>query len=167
MSDADSRPELQTRANAAQDDPAASSDVPPAALHPAGGTQEEPKRRRRSLAGGVSTVFALALIITSALAAWASTLDLPAWLIFLICCGAGLTVGTWLLNRHLRPITEVVQALGDGISSLKDNDFSIRLAVTRRDELGEVVALYNQAVGILREERSAIRQRELLLETAL
>ncbi len=135
---------------------------------PASGELETNHRGpRRSLAGGVTAVFAAALIVTAAVAALATSLGLPAWLTFLICCGAGLPFGAWLLNRHLRPVAEVVQALSDGISSLKDNDFSIRLAVTRRDELGELVAHYNQAVGILREERSAIRQRELLLETAL
>ncbi len=122
---------------------------------------------RRSLAGGVTAVFTAALVVTAAVAALVSALGLPAWLVFLSCCGAGLPAGAWLLNRYLREVTEVVRALGDGISSLRDNDFSIRLAVTRRDELGELVRAYNQAVGTLRDERAAIRQRELLLETAL
>ncbi len=122
---------------------------------------------RRSLAGSVALRFAGILILMAAIATGASQLDLPPWLTFLLCCGAGLPLGAWLLNRQLRPVTEVVQALSDGISSLKDNDFSIRLAVTRRDELGELVGSYNEAVAILRDERSAIRQRELLLETAL
>ena len=122
---------------------------------------------RRSLAGGVAALFAVVVVVIAALAAATSQLDLPAWLIFLLCCGGGLPLGLWLLNRHLRLVRDVVQALSDGISSLKDNDFSIRLAVTRRDELGELVGHYNETVAILRDERTAIRQREMLLETAL
>lgn len=121
----------------------------------------------RSLAGSIATLFLAVVVVVATLAAAASRLDLPAWMVFLICCGAGLPLGWWLLDRYLRPVREVVQALSDGISSLRGNDFSIRLAVTRQDELGELVAQYNEAVAVLREERSAIRQRELLLETAL
>ncbi len=129
----------------------------------------QPPRRapRRSLAGSVAAVFVLALLLMAALAAAVARLEIPAWQTFLLVAGLGIPLGTWLLNRFLRPVTEVLQALTDGLASLKDNDFSIRLAVHRDDELGELVARYNEAVGLLRRERSAIRQRELLLETAL
>ncbi len=122
---------------------------------------------KRSLAGGVASLFTAIVVIVAAIATVASQLSLPPWLVFLLCCGAGLPLGLWLINRYLRPVSHIVQALSDGISSLKDNDFSIRLAVTRRDELGELVSQYNDAVAILRDERTAIRQREMLLETAL
>ncbi|MEM7354273.1 MAG: ATP-binding protein [Acidobacteriota bacterium] len=132
-----------------------------------GGAPSQAPTFRRSLAGALTLRFAIVLVLMGLIAAGASQLDLPAGLVFLICCGLGLPLGTWLLGRQLKPVTEVVQALADGISSLRDNDFSMRLAVTRHDELGELVAHYNQAVGVLRDERTAIRQRELLLETAL
>ena len=122
---------------------------------------------RHSLAGRMALVFGGLLALMAALAAWASSLHLPPWLVFLLCCGVGLPVGTWLIDRAMRPIADIVRGLRDGLSSLRENDFSIRLAVDRGDELGELVAGYNDTVGVLREERSALRQRELLLETAL
>ncbi len=143
----------------------------PSEPKPPGRATAEVRRPRRayhrSLAGGVAILFTCLVVLMAAIAALASQLDLASWLVFLLCCGIGLPLGAWLLDRYLAPVREIVQALSDGISSLKDNDFSIRLAVTRHDELGELVEHYNQAVGILRDERSAIRQRELLLETAL
>ncbi|MEM7585812.1 MAG: ATP-binding protein [Acidobacteriota bacterium] len=126
-----------------------------------------PPSWRHSLAGSVLWRFCVALILMAGIAAGAVALELPVWLTFTLCCGVGLPVGAWLLDRQMRPVTQVVQALNDGVSSLRDNDFSIRLAVTRGDELGELVRRYNEAVAVLRDERSAIRQRELLLETAL
>ena len=43
----------------------------------------------------------------------------------------------------------------------------MRLAATRRDELGDLVALYNEMGDALRAERHDIYQRELLLDTVL
>src|SRR5262249_25551977 len=60
-----------------------------------------------------------------------------------------------------------IEALEDGVRSLRDGDFSLRLAVTRRDELGDLLDLYNQMASALKEERQEIRQRELLLDTVL
>ncbi|MCP4660373.1 MAG: HAMP domain-containing protein [bacterium] len=128
-------------------------------------------RRRRSpnvsLEGRITAVFALALVVVAGLAAAASGLPLPPWILFLLILTAGLPLGIWILHRTLRPLGEILRALVDGVSSLRDRDFSMRLAVRGRDELGELVSAYNQAVDVLREERTALRQRELLLETAL
>ncbi len=43
----------------------------------------------------------------------------------------------------------------------------MRIPTDRDDELGELVRLYNQVGETLQEERSQIRQRELLLQAAL
>src|SRR5438093_12992013 len=45
--------------------------------------------------------------------------------------------------------------------------FPVSLAVTRRDELGDLVDLYNQMADALRGERQDIKSRELLLDTVL
>ncbi len=54
-----------------------------------------------------------------------------------------------------------------GVSSLRDNDFSISIAETRRDELGDLVLMYNELGSILRDERQDLFQRELLLDSVI
>src|SRR5688500_3248858 len=70
-------------------------------------------------------------------------------------------------DRLLRPARHTFMALTDGIRSFRDGDFSMRLAQTRRDELGDLVGLYNEMGDALRQERHDIYQRELLLDTVL
>jgi len=62
---------------------------------------------------------------------------------------------------------QVLSALEDGVRSFREADFSLRLAVDRRDELGALVDLYNDLGDALRAERRDMVQRELLLDTLL
>src|SRR5262245_8028706 len=122
---------------------------------------------RFSLAGKISAIFALCAILSAGIAAGLSRFDLTAWQLFALSLPPSLALGFWLLNRFLRPVRGLLQALTDGIQSFHDNDYSVRLAVDRRDELGELVKLYNEVGEILHRERKGIRQRELMLQTAL
>jgi nitrogen fixation/metabolism regulation signal transduction histidine kinase len=70
-------------------------------------------------------------------------------------------------RRFARPLRTTLRAVADGVSSLRDNDFSISIAGGGRDELGELVTAYNSLGGILREERQDLFQRELLLDTVI
>jgi nitrogen fixation/metabolism regulation signal transduction histidine kinase len=88
------------------------------------------------------------------------------WTVLLAGAGFGLPLGWWILDRALLPAARVLQALRDGVQGYRDHDFSLNLAVDRRDELGELVSLYNAVGDVLRDERSALIQREMLLETA-
>ena len=72
-----------------------------------------------------------------------------------------------MLDRLLRPFKRTLDGLSDGIRSFHDGDFSVRLPSHRRDELGELARLYNRVGEVLLEERQAVRERELLLQTAL
>lgn len=125
------------------------------------------KRRRVTLAGKITAVFLLILVLVAALAAAAGRIELEPWLIFLIILGVALPLGAWGINRMVRPLSTVMRGLSDGISSFRDRDFSMRLAYRRSDELGELVELYNTVGEILHEERKDLLQRELLLATAL
>ena len=87
------------------------------------------------------------------------------WTVLLASLGLGLPLGWWILDRVLNPASRVLQALRDGVQGYQDHDFSLNLAADRRDELGELVELYNSVGDVLRDERSAILQREMLLET--
>lgn len=120
-----------------------------------------------SFAARLALGFTFALAVVALIATLLSQLPLPPWLIFLSAFGLGLPVGLFLLSRELRPVSNVLGALEDGISCLEDGDFSFRLAQQRSDELGRLTAAYNRAVAVLREERKTLREKELLLETAL
>jgi len=124
-------------------------------------------RPRFSLAGKISALFAVTLLLMAAAAALvASRIDSPA-LVFLVTLGVGLPFGMWLLGRFLAPVRRVLSSLADGILSFRDNDFSMRLASGRSDEIGDLARLYNEVGETLHRERKAVRERELLLQSAL
>ncbi len=122
---------------------------------------------RHSLAGRISLVFAVCVVAAVAVASTLTIFSLTGWEVFILTLPVALILGLWLLNRSLRPVRRVLLAVSDGIRSFQDGDFSLRLAGARQDELGELVRLYNSVGEILHQERKAIRQRELLLQTAL
>ena len=80
---------------------------------------------------------------------------------------AAVVLALALSERVLGSARRTLMALTDGIRSFRDGDFSLRLAVTRHDELGDLVGLYNEMGDALRDERHDIYQRELLLDTVL
>lgn len=127
-----------------------------------------PRHRRLSLAGRITAGFFLVLVLMAALAAGATRLpELSPWAVFLAVLLVGLPLGAWMIGRLLAPLDRVVRGVADGIRSFRDGDFSTRLAYRRDDELGELVELFNQVGQTLSDERQAVRQRELLLQTAL
>jgi len=71
------------------------------------------------------------------------------------------------LRTYMAPINKVISALNDGFHNFLDNDFSVSLAKTRNDELGELVEAYNKVGQTLRDERLHLYQRELLLDTVI
>ena len=85
--------------------------------------------------------------------------------------GTALAVGTLLalltVRQSLASARRTLAALGDGVRSFRDADFSLRLTPTRGDEIGELVGLYNEMGDALRAERHDLYQRELLLDTVL
>lgn len=66
-----------------------------------------------------------------------------------------------------QPLIRLIKALADSTDNIKDRDFSVTIATSRRDELGELVQRHNEIGQLLREERHSINQRELLLDTVL
>jgi len=75
---------------------------------------------------------------------------------------------TWFIARApLRRMKKTLTALNDGVRGFTDGDFSLRLRVTSRDEIGSLVALYNEIGEVLRAQRNESLQRELLYETVL
>jgi nitrogen fixation/metabolism regulation signal transduction histidine kinase len=64
-----------------------------------------------------------------------------------------------------RPVNRLLRALTGSVVAFRDGDFSFSLATRRRDALGDLVAAHNELGRVLREERQALFQRELLLHT--
>lgn len=154
----------------ARDDGEASSrakrgDLRPPAARPELSTRPHPPRF--SLAGrltaAVVAVFALALSAAAA----ALRFGLSPLGAGLLAGLVGVPLAAWAVSRLVAPLDRVVHGVADGIRSFRDHDFSVRLAYTREDELGELVRLYNDVGRLLQEERHLLRQRELLLQTAL
>lgn len=89
------------------------------------------------------------------------------WLGFLAALPVALLVSVWLVQRLARRLCQGTRAMSNGLSNLLDNDFSITIAYDHRDEIGEMVQVYNQLTEKLRKERQSIYQRELLLDMVI
>ncbi|NHZ62463.1 sensor histidine kinase [Massilia genomosp. 1] len=69
------------------------------------------------------------------------------------------------MRAQLRPVLSLFRALEGTVTSYKDGDFSFSLHWPRNDELADLVAAHNALGNVLREQRLALVQRELLLDT--
>lgn len=111
---------------------------------------------------GIGLVVVVAALV-AALSAW---LGSP-WLAFLV----GLAIATPLAalgaRYYMRPIAQTLRAVGDGVASLSDRDFSMSISTAKEPELATLVEGYNRLGSVLREERQSLYQRELLLDTVI
>jgi nitrogen fixation/metabolism regulation signal transduction histidine kinase len=76
-------------------------------------------------------------------------------------------IGLLAARRFTRPIVDTVSAIGDGIASMKDRDFSVSIAPSKHLELKNLIESYNGLGQLLRDERQSLYQRELLLDTVI
>ncbi|HEY1772074.1 MAG TPA: ATP-binding protein [Gammaproteobacteria bacterium] len=122
---------------------------------------------RRSLEGRflllAASLSVMAVLLTVLLARLVGSLTDALLLSVAVC--VPLTV--YAVRRFMVPITRLLTALGDGVASFKDGDFSVSLNPKRDDELGALVNLYNAAGDVLRRERQSLYQRELMLDTVI
>lgn len=87
--------------------------------------------------------------------------------LFAVALAAGLAVALAAGPRAARPFSRLAEALSQGVASFRAGDFSMRLAARSDEGLGELVDVYNELGDVLSAERTALRQRELLLHGAL
>ena len=122
--------------------------------------------RRLSLAGRVAAAVVLTTLVavgvTATLSVWLSP-----WISFALAAVVVTPLALWIGRRATRSWRDVVQALRDGVASLRDHDFSISIGHSSDDELGELVRAYNSLGELLRRERLDLHQRELLLDTVI
>nr|WP_103074954.1 ATP-binding protein [Lysobacter silvestris] len=71
------------------------------------------------------------------------------------------------LNRLHARIQSLYRALAGSVDSFRDGDFSFGIAWPHNDEVRELVAAHNQLGQTVREQRQALVQRELLLDTVV
>jgi nitrogen fixation/metabolism regulation signal transduction histidine kinase len=79
-------------------------------------------------------------------------------------CPAIFLMARKLVHRGLR---DTVVAVSDGLLSLTERDYTLRLAVERKDEVGLLIYRFNKLAESLRREHNDVYQREILLETVL
>ncbi len=125
------------------------------------------RKPKLSFNGRVTAGFLLIIVLAATIAALASRLPLNPWNVFLLILLVVLPLGAWMISLLLRPIRGIVEDLSDGIRSFRDRDFSVRLQTRRADEFGQIAQLYNEVGATLQSERRDLRERELLLQTAL
>lgn len=118
----------------------------------------------KTLAGRLRVAAGAALVVAAGVAAVASRWLAP-WAAFLLAIAFGVPAGLWIVGRVLNPAERTLSALRDGVRGFRDRDFSLEIAPGSGGELGELAALYNSIGEVLRDERRAIFEREMLLAT--
>jgi two-component system, NtrC family, nitrogen regulation sensor histidine kinase NtrY len=122
---------------------------------------------RYSLEGKLALVCVLLVLAAAAIAvlavAWVDSLVTA----YLIALAILTPVGVFAARWFMRPIARTLLAVGDGISSIRDHDFSISIGMPAEEELRSLVENYNGLGELLRNERQSLHQRELLLDTVI
>jgi two-component system, NtrC family, nitrogen regulation sensor histidine kinase NtrY len=125
------------------------------------------RRWRRSLAARLAWPLVLLLSLLAWLTAELVARDAGIGEAVAIGSAVGIPLLLWLLHRQLRPLNSLFRALSGVVESYRDGDFSFGLSWRDRDELGDLVAAHNRLAEVMREQRLALSQRELLLDTML
>ncbi len=121
---------------------------------------------RWSFAGRLAGALALTAAVAAAVAALGARW-LPPLPAALIGFAAALPLALALARRLPRRWLRVLQAVHDGIVSLRDRDFSVSVSAVEDAELSGLIEAYNSLGGLLRRERLDLYQRELLLDTVI
>ncbi len=120
---------------------------------------------RRSLAGRLLAwtlpAIAVAVVLPLLLIRW-----LGPWLAGLISTALGIALAAWLIRRALLPVNALFRALAGSVNTYRDGEYNFGVHWTGSDdELGELVRRHAELGEVLREQRQALVQRELLLDT--
>ncbi|MHB8911414.1 MAG: sensor histidine kinase [Lysobacter sp.] len=117
----------------------------------------------------LSVVFgAIALsyvLVGAALAVWLATWLPQPWMAVAVAVAVLLPLLAYHVHRAFAPMNSLFRALAGTVTSYRDGDFGFSLAWRGQGELGELVASHNRLGEALREQRLALVQRELLLDT--
>lgn len=141
--------------------------------------------RLRSLEGRLTVLLALAALMGALVYVGVTHWPLPQTLVWMhdqlnvsiappnrigrivICAVILLPLSWWLGHIVMEPVKRLLRALESAVASYRDGDFSISIALDRRDELGDLIRVHNELGQTLREQRQNLAQRELLLDTVV
>ena len=122
---------------------------------------------RHSLEGRLAllciALVALATLIVAGMLQWLQSMLLGIALALLIV----IPLAIFIARVFVQPVVRTLQAVSDGIVSMRDRDFSVSITPPKQDELRSLVEGYNGLGGLLRAERQSLYQRELLLDTVI
>ena len=122
--------------------------------------------RQRLPLGVVFGAIALAYVLVGAvLAVWLATWLPRPWMAVALAVAALLPLLAYHVHRAFAPMNSLFRALAGTVASYRDGDFAFSLAWRGQGELAELVASHNRLGEALREQRLALVQRELLLDT--
>ena len=122
-------------------------------------------RKRFSLAGKLALFLGLFSAAAIVLSLALERLFDNAWLAGILGMLVLVPLALWFARRMLAPVLSMFRALSGTVTSYRDGDYSFGLAWKRNDELGDLVAAHNALGDALRDQRVALVQRELLLDT--
>jgi two-component system, NtrC family, nitrogen regulation sensor histidine kinase NtrY len=122
---------------------------------------------RTSLMGRAAAGAGVVALLAAAATAAAGQYFRSAWIAVLAGSLACLPLVLWVAAVVTRSWSRVLRAVSDGISSMRDHDFSVSIRRISNDELGDLVIAYNALGDLLRRERLDLHQRELLLDTVI
>ena len=120
-----------------------------------------------SIEGKLAALLIAAVVVSALAAAWLASLFGQPWLAFAIVIAVGLIPALWTARRTAQPVRRMLRAMMGAVASYRDGEFNLSLAVTTRDELGQLMAAHNELGNALRTERSNLAQRELFLDTVM
>ena len=121
----------------------------------------------QSLEGRLALLCVGLTTLATAVAAGSFVLFGSTWLAVLLALLLVIPVAILAARYFVRPVVRTMQAVSDGIVSMKDRDFSVSITPPRQIELRSLVEGYNGLGALLRAERQGLYQRELLLDTVI
>ena len=102
--------------------------------------------------------------VVAGLVAWWSAW-LPPWQAAVAALAVAALPMALQVRRLFVPMNSLFRALAGTVASYRDGDYAFGLSWRGGGELGELVAAHNRLGDALREQRVALVQRELLLDT--
>jgi two-component system nitrogen regulation sensor histidine kinase NtrY len=124
-------------------------------------------RARWTLAGRLAAFVAIIVAVSVVLAIVIARIGLGVPLTVALALLVALPLSLLATRSYATRITRSLTALVDGVRGFRDEDFSLRLAVSGSDEISDLLRVYNEMGDVLRSQRTDTVQKELLLDTIL
>jgi two-component system, NtrC family, nitrogen regulation sensor histidine kinase NtrY len=105
------------------------------------------------------------MLVAAAALPWVVAYWYRSWWLAALCIVVELGWVLAILRSALGPWRALFRALAGSVNSYHDGEYNFGIAWQSADELGELVDAHARMGQVLREQRQALAQRELLLDT--